>query len=129
MAGAAQILGVERAQGFTLTTEGKAFEAWQEGMRQAWGRESVEMGVGGSIPFVAAFAERYPDSGIIESYGDQWPAPCIDYWVYVDVETRLATLSNEGWSVDRQEIALSGDGVEDANRLHEHLARILQRDD
>lgn len=75
------------------------------------------------------FAEHYPDSGIIESYGDQWPAPCIDYWVYVDVETRLATLSTEGWSVDRQEIALSGDGVEDANRLHGHLARILQRDD
>lgn len=74
------------------------------------------------------FAERYPDSGIVESYGDQWPAPCIDYWVYVDVETRLATLSTEGWSVDRQEITLSGIGDEDADRLHEHLARILQRD-
>jgi len=74
------------------------------------------------------FAERYPDSGIVESYGDQWPAPCIDYWVYVDVQSRLATLSTEGWSVDNQEIALSGIGAEDADRLHEPLARILQQD-
>ena len=74
------------------------------------------------------FAERYPDSGIVESYGEQWPAPCIDYWVYVDVETRMATLSTEGWSHDNQEIALSGNGAEDADRLHEHLARILHPD-
>lgn len=74
------------------------------------------------------FAERYPDSGIIESYGDQWPAPCIDYWVYVDVESRVATLSTEGWAFDNQQIPLSGTGAEDAERLHERLARILQQD-
>ncbi|HLS46170.1 MAG TPA: hypothetical protein VK045_12105 [Ornithinicoccus sp.] len=74
------------------------------------------------------FAERYPDSGIVESYGEQWPAPCIDYWVYIDVGTRSATLSTEGWSHDNQEIALSGKGAEDADRLHEHPARILQQD-
>ncbi|WP_149814477.1 hypothetical protein [Serinicoccus marinus] len=74
------------------------------------------------------FAELYPDSGIVESYGDQWPAPCIDYWVYIDVEARLATLSTEGWSHSNQEIALTGKGSEDADRLHEHLARILQQD-
>ena len=28
------------------------------------------------------FAERYPDSGIVESYGTQWPdVTCIDFWV------------------------------------------------
>ena len=28
------------------------------------------------------FAERYPESGIIETYGqEQWPGvPCIDFW-------------------------------------------------
>lgn len=73
------------------------------------------------------FAERFPDSGVVESYGDQWPAPCIDYWVYIDVEARMATLSTEGWDFDRQKIALSGSGAQDADRLHEHLSRILQR--
>ena len=30
-----------------------------------FGVESVEMGVGGSIPFVAAFADRFPDAAIL----------------------------------------------------------------
>lgn len=72
------------------------------------------------------FAERYPDSGIVESYGIQWPAPCIDYWVYVDVEARLATLSIEGWIVDPETITLTGDGAVDAEVLHEILARALK---
>lgn len=75
------------------------------------------------------FAERYPDSGIIESYGDLWPAPCIDYWVYVDTRERLAALSTEGWSFDNQQIPLSGYGPADADRLYGHLARILQQGD
>ena len=31
----------------------------------AWGVEPVDIGVGGSIPFVAAFAERFPDAAIL----------------------------------------------------------------
>jgi len=56
---------VESAEGFALSTEGEAYEAWREGMRRAWGREPVEMGVGGSIPFVAAFSEKLPGATII----------------------------------------------------------------
>lgn len=56
---------VESAQGFALSTDGPAYEAWREGMRQAWGKEPVEMGVGGSIPFVAAFSKKMPGSSII----------------------------------------------------------------
>lgn len=51
--------------GFTLTTEGAAFNAWREGMRRSWGIEPVEMGVGGSIPFVAAFSEKLPQAPIL----------------------------------------------------------------
>lgn len=57
--------GIESGDGFALTTEGDTFEAWKEGMRQAWGTEPVEMGVGGSIPFVAAFAEKLPGAPIL----------------------------------------------------------------
>lgn len=51
--------------GFALSTAGDAFEAWKEGMRAAWGTEPIEMGVGGSIPFVAAFSEKLPDAPIL----------------------------------------------------------------
>ncbi|MGA7272004.1 MAG: dipeptidase [Acidimicrobiia bacterium] len=51
--------------GFTLTTGGTAFNAWREGMHQSWGIEPVEMGVGGSIPFVAAFSEKLPGAPIL----------------------------------------------------------------
>ena len=56
---------LEGGQGFTLPGEGAAANAWKEGMRLAWGSEPVEMGVGGSIPFVAAFSERLPDAPIL----------------------------------------------------------------
>lgn len=32
---------------------------------EAWGSDVVDIGVGGSIPFVAAFADRYPDATIL----------------------------------------------------------------
>ena len=31
----------------------------------AWGVEPVDIGVGGSIPFVAAFAEQFPEAAIL----------------------------------------------------------------
>lgn len=74
------------------------------------------------------FAERYPDSGIVESYGPQWPPHCIDYWIYVDVESRRATLSTEGMVAEPSEIELSGNGVQDANRLGMALDQILGTD-
>lgn len=59
------IRGIESGQGFSLASDGPAFEAWREGMRQAWGSEPVDMGVGGSIPFVAAFSRHLPDAPIL----------------------------------------------------------------
>lgn len=60
-----EVRGSEAGSGFTLATEGEAGDAWREGMRLAWGREPVEMGVGGSIPFVAAFSEKLPEATIL----------------------------------------------------------------
>jgi acetylornithine deacetylase/succinyl-diaminopimelate desuccinylase-like protein len=50
---------------FALTTQGPAFEAMRRGMREAFGRDAVDMGAGGSIPFVAAFAETFPDAALL----------------------------------------------------------------
>jgi acetylornithine deacetylase/succinyl-diaminopimelate desuccinylase-like protein len=52
-------------QPFALETEGPRFEAFRSAMREAWGVEPVNMGVGGSIPFVAAFSETYPNATIV----------------------------------------------------------------
>lgn len=50
---------------FRLDTAGAAYDAYRTGMRDGYGQEPVEVGVGGSIPFVAAFSERYPDASIL----------------------------------------------------------------
>ncbi|GAB3821130.1 hypothetical protein GCM10028820_28740 [Tessaracoccus terricola] len=72
------------------------------------------------------FLERYPDSGIVESYGPQSPPMCIDFWIYLDVESRRATLSTEGLGAGTPEVELSGDGFEDANRLEKVVAQALR---
>ena len=71
------------------------------------------------------FAERYPDSRIVESYGDQWPPPCIDYWVYVDPRLSRAELSFEGWSEDPDDVGLTGHGALDGVTLGTVFARVL----
>ncbi len=73
------------------------------------------------------FVDRYPDSGIVEAYGqDQWPPPCIDYWIYLDAESREARFSVEGLEPDNVLVQLTGDGPEDGRALGQVLAQILK---
>ncbi|MEP6855899.1 MAG: hypothetical protein ABJA33_10555 [Pedococcus sp.] len=73
------------------------------------------------------FLDRYPDSRIDESYGqDQWPPPCIDYWIYVDAESREARFSVEGLEPDNVLVQLTGNGLQDGRALGDVLARILR---
>jgi len=73
------------------------------------------------------FAARYPDSGIEQSYGDQWPPPCIDYWVYVDPRELTARLSVEGWNADSDgSLELTGDAALDGPCLAAAFAAILR---
>jgi acetylornithine deacetylase/succinyl-diaminopimelate desuccinylase-like protein len=48
-----------------LETEGEAYDAYREGMRVGYGAEPLEAGMGGSIPFVAAFSDIYPDAAVL----------------------------------------------------------------
>jgi acetylornithine deacetylase/succinyl-diaminopimelate desuccinylase-like protein len=48
-----------------LETEGEAYDAYREGMRVGYGTEPIEAGTGGSIPFVAAFSDIYPDAAVL----------------------------------------------------------------
>ena len=73
------------------------------------------------------FAARYPDSGIVETYGeDEWPGVhCIDYWVHVDHEHRRCRISVEGWNLPDLTIELHGHSNFDGSALADTFARIL----
>jgi acetylornithine deacetylase/succinyl-diaminopimelate desuccinylase-like protein len=50
---------------FAVKAEGGVFEAARAAFEEAWGRSPVDMGMGGTIPFVASFSEAYPDASIL----------------------------------------------------------------
>jgi cysteinylglycine-S-conjugate dipeptidase len=56
---------VDRGLGFSADARGPVYDEARAAFRDAWGVEPVDIGVGGSIPFVAAFAEQFPDAAIL----------------------------------------------------------------
>ena len=52
-------------EAFAGESDGAVYDVFRSALAEAWGRETVEMGIGGSIPFVADFAKRYPDATIL----------------------------------------------------------------
>ena len=56
---------LDLGQPFLVDTDGWAAEDALETMQEAWGAEAVQMGSGGSIPFIADLVERYPDAQIL----------------------------------------------------------------
>lgn len=50
---------------YALAADGPAYSAFRAAMSEVWGVPAVEMGVGGSIPFVAAFSEQMPGAPVI----------------------------------------------------------------
>lgn len=58
--------GVDQGSGFAADAQGPVYDVARSAFRDAWGGvDAVDIGVGGSIPFVAAFAERFPDAAIL----------------------------------------------------------------
>ena len=50
---------------YTARAGGRAYQAFRQALTQAWGRPALDIGAGGSIPFVTAYAERFPDAEIL----------------------------------------------------------------
>jgi acetylornithine deacetylase/succinyl-diaminopimelate desuccinylase-like protein len=48
-----------------LAADGPAYTAARAALAEAWGRPSVDIGVGGSIPFIASFASAFPGAEIL----------------------------------------------------------------
>jgi acetylornithine deacetylase/succinyl-diaminopimelate desuccinylase-like protein len=52
-------------QPYAIDASGPVYDAARAAFRQAWGNEPVDTGVGGSIPFIAQFAEAFPSAKIL----------------------------------------------------------------
>ncbi|PKW25626.1 acetylornithine deacetylase/succinyl-diaminopimelate desuccinylase-like protein [Phycicoccus duodecadis] len=55
----------DRGLGFAADAQGPVYDQARAAFADAWGVEPVDIGVGGSIPFVAAFAEQFPEAAIL----------------------------------------------------------------
>jgi acetylornithine deacetylase/succinyl-diaminopimelate desuccinylase-like protein len=52
-------------QPYAIDASGPVYDAARAAFRRAWGNEPVDTGVGGSIPFIAQFAEAFPSAKIL----------------------------------------------------------------
>ena len=55
----------DSGEGFAADAQGPIYDAARAAFADAWGHPPVDIGVGGSIPFVAAFAERFPEAALL----------------------------------------------------------------
>jgi acetylornithine deacetylase/succinyl-diaminopimelate desuccinylase-like protein len=55
----------EAGQPWRGDVDGPVYDVARWALTQAWGREPVSMGVGGSIPFIAAFQAVYPEAAVL----------------------------------------------------------------
>jgi cysteinylglycine-S-conjugate dipeptidase len=55
----------DEGAGFCADANGPVYDQARAAFTDAWGVAPVDIGVGGSIPFVAEFAKRFPDAGIL----------------------------------------------------------------
>lgn len=50
---------------YAIDASGPVYDAARAAFRKAWGTEPIDMGMGGSIPFIAEFAEAFPQAKIL----------------------------------------------------------------
>jgi acetylornithine deacetylase/succinyl-diaminopimelate desuccinylase-like protein len=80
-------------QPYAIDASGPVYDASRASFRQAWGTDAVDVGVGGSIPFIAEFAAAFPGAKIlvtgVEDPGTQ--AHSINESLHLGVFERAAT--------------------------------------
>jgi acetylornithine deacetylase/succinyl-diaminopimelate desuccinylase-like protein len=55
----------EHGAGFAADAQGPIYDQARSAFKDAWGVDPVDMGVGGSIPFISDFVARFPDAAIV----------------------------------------------------------------
>lgn len=80
-------------QPYSIDASGPVYDAARQAFREAWGADAVDMGMGGSIPFIAEFATIFPEATIlvtgVEDPGTQ--AHSINESLHLGVLERAAT--------------------------------------
>lgn len=80
-------------QPYSIDASGPVYDAARQAFREAWGADAVDMGMGGSIPFIAQFATMFPEATIlvtgVEDPGTQ--AHSINESLHLGVLERAAT--------------------------------------
>lgn len=56
---------VDAGEATQIDATGPAYEAARAAFKEAWGVEPIDMGVGGSIPFIAEFLESFPNASVL----------------------------------------------------------------
>jgi acetylornithine deacetylase/succinyl-diaminopimelate desuccinylase-like protein len=57
---------VDSGEATAIDTTGPAYDAARAAFKEAWdGVDAVDMGVGGSIPFIAEFLESFPEASVL----------------------------------------------------------------
>lgn len=56
---------VNLGEAFAANTEGWAAQSISHALTQSWGQETVNMGVGGSIPFISSFVSSFPHAQVL----------------------------------------------------------------
>jgi acetylornithine deacetylase/succinyl-diaminopimelate desuccinylase-like protein len=83
----------EIGQPYAINGTGPVYDAARAAFRQAWGSEPIDMGMGGSIPFIAEFAAAFPKAAIlvtgVEDPGTQ--AHSVNESLHLGVLERAAT--------------------------------------
>lgn len=60
-----EVIRGEIGQPYAIDASGPIYDAARAAFRQAWGVDVVDMGMGGSIPFIAEFAQAFPHAKIL----------------------------------------------------------------
>lgn len=60
-----EISDVDLGNPFLVDTSGRSIADARDAMREAWGVEPVDTGIGGSIPFVSDLVESFPSAEIL----------------------------------------------------------------
>jgi len=55
----------DEGPGFSADAHGPIYDQARAAFADAWGVAPVDIGIGGSIPFVAAFAQQFPEAAIL----------------------------------------------------------------
>ncbi|MFV8320508.1 dipeptidase [Mycobacterium sp. 23] len=55
----------DAGQPYEIDASGPVYDAARAAFRQAWGVDAIDMGLGGSIPFIAEFAKAFPHAKIL----------------------------------------------------------------